>query len=229
MLDGRGRARIADFGLAVRAEEAAGRGEVAGTLAYMALFTGRRPGRPPEPPPALVRDLDPAIERVILQCLEPDPRARPSVLHVAAALPGGDLLAAARAAGESSGPPSPGSSTSLWSPTYGDSGRRRSSRGRASWRAAGATRWWAGTCSSAARWAPSTRACRGSPRPCRCCGGAPPWRLPCAAGCPRSAPPRPPPCSPPPPTLRSSTASPSSSCSCWRGSSCAGTAWRRRR
>jgi serine/threonine-protein kinase len=48
-----------------------------------------------------VRDLDPAIERVIERCLQTDPSRRPaSAIAVAAALPGGDPLAAALAAGE---------------------------------------------------------------------------------------------------------------------------------
>src|SRR5438093_3749526 len=56
-------------------------------------------------PSAIVRDLDPAIERVILRCLERDPDRRPaSALAVAAALPGGDPLAAALAAGETPSP-----------------------------------------------------------------------------------------------------------------------------
>jgi len=56
-------------------------------------------------PSSMVRDLDPAIERVILRCLEPDPTLRPgSALAVAAALPGGDPLAAALAAGETPSP-----------------------------------------------------------------------------------------------------------------------------
>jgi serine/threonine-protein kinase len=53
----------------------------------------------------LVKDLDPAVERVIQRCLQPDPRKRPaSALAVAAALPGGDPLAAALAAGETPSP-----------------------------------------------------------------------------------------------------------------------------
>lgn len=53
----------------------------------------------------LVRDIDPAIERVIQRCLAPDPSHRPgSALAVAAALPGGDPLAAALAAGETPSP-----------------------------------------------------------------------------------------------------------------------------
>src|SRR5436309_2046515 len=56
-------------------------------------------------PSAIVRDLDPAIERVVLRCLERDPDRRPaSALAVAAALPGGDPLAAALAAGETPSP-----------------------------------------------------------------------------------------------------------------------------
>jgi hypothetical protein len=56
-------------------------------------------------PSSVVRDLDPAVERVILRCLEHDPALRPgSVLAVAAALPGGDPLAAALAAGETPSP-----------------------------------------------------------------------------------------------------------------------------
>jgi protein kinase-like protein len=56
-------------------------------------------------PSAIVRDLDPAIERIILRCLARDPEQRPaSALTVAVALPGGDPLAAALAAGETPSP-----------------------------------------------------------------------------------------------------------------------------
>jgi serine/threonine-protein kinase len=56
-------------------------------------------------PTAAVRDMDPAVERVILRCLDRDPPRRPaSALAVAAALPGGDPLAAALAAGETPSP-----------------------------------------------------------------------------------------------------------------------------
>jgi serine/threonine-protein kinase len=59
----------------------------------------------PSKPSSVVKDLDPAVERVILRCLEPEPRSRPvSALSVAAALPGGDPLAAALAAGETPSP-----------------------------------------------------------------------------------------------------------------------------
>src|SRR3989442_10125890 len=56
-------------------------------------------------PSSVVRDLDPAVERVILRCLERDPGRRPgSALAVAAALPGGNPLADALAAGETPSP-----------------------------------------------------------------------------------------------------------------------------
>jgi hypothetical protein len=56
-------------------------------------------------PTSAVRDMDPAVERVILRCLDRDPQRRPpSALAVAAALPGGDPLAAALAAGETPSP-----------------------------------------------------------------------------------------------------------------------------
>ncbi|PYY08879.1 MAG: hypothetical protein DMG61_23500, partial [Acidobacteria bacterium] len=56
-------------------------------------------------PTRVVHDLDPLVERVILRCLEADPQKRPkTALQIAAALPGGDPLAAALAAGETPSP-----------------------------------------------------------------------------------------------------------------------------
>ena len=143
MIDGRGRVRITDFGLAMAAGEDLATGEVSGTPAYMApeqfagkgasvrsdvyalglvlyeLYTGRRAfdaptlaelraqkeAATPTAPSEIARDIDPIVERVIRRCLEKDPRQRPaSVVQVAAALPGGDPLAAALAAGETPSP-----------------------------------------------------------------------------------------------------------------------------
>ena len=56
-------------------------------------------------PSTVVEGLDPAVENAILRCLEREPADRPSSpLAVAAALPGGDPLAAALAAGETPSP-----------------------------------------------------------------------------------------------------------------------------
>jgi len=58
-------------------------------------------------PPSLsgVRDLEPAVERVVVRCLDEDPAARPpSARSVLAALPGGDPLQAAIDAGETPSP-----------------------------------------------------------------------------------------------------------------------------
>jgi len=75
----------------------------ADTLAEIVRTRAESPS--PTNPSTLVRDLDPGVERVIVRCLEPDPAMRPaSVLAVAAALPGGDPLAAALAAGETPSP-----------------------------------------------------------------------------------------------------------------------------
>ena len=57
------------------------------------------------PPTAIVKTLDPKIELAIMRCLKPQIDERPaSALAVAAALPGGDPLAAALAAGETPSP-----------------------------------------------------------------------------------------------------------------------------
>ncbi len=143
MIDGRGKARILDFGLAVVLEELRGEEALAGTPAYMApeqltgkevtqrsdiyalglvlyeLFTGKRvfeaksfqelislhEKSAPPTPSSHVKDIDPLAERVILRCLEKDPKARPtSAVQVALALPGGDPLQAALAMGETPSP-----------------------------------------------------------------------------------------------------------------------------
>jgi len=54
---------------------------------------------------SVAADIDPVVEKVIRRCLDPDPSKRPhTALAVAAALPGGDPLAAALAAGETPSP-----------------------------------------------------------------------------------------------------------------------------
>jgi len=74
---------------------------VAGTLAEMIrLQQSSSPSLT-----TVVKDIDPAVDRVIQRCLSPDPGKRPpNALAVAAALPGGDPLAAALAAGETPSP-----------------------------------------------------------------------------------------------------------------------------
>ena len=60
---------------------------------------------PATTPSTLIPDIDPGVERVIVRCLERNPARRPSsAIAVAAALPGGDPLAAALAAGETPSP-----------------------------------------------------------------------------------------------------------------------------
>jgi serine/threonine-protein kinase len=141
MIDGRGRVRLADFGLAGAATTESG--AVAGTPTYMApeLFAGQpttvksdiyalglvlyemfagkaafagatvheivRQHREATPTSLtqVVGEVDPAVDRVIQRCLAKDPAERPSsALAVSAALPGGDPLAAALAAGETPSP-----------------------------------------------------------------------------------------------------------------------------
>src|SRR5882724_10074333 len=69
------------------------------------LIEMRRNNTAPTALSSLVKDLDPLIERVVVRCLQTDPALRPSsVLQVAAALPGGDPIAAALAAGETPSP-----------------------------------------------------------------------------------------------------------------------------
>jgi len=86
-------------------------------LVLYEVFTGKRAfaekvdvvhghgDRTPSRPSSVVKDLDPVVEKVILRCLEVQPSSRPAnALAVAAALPGGDPLAAALAAGETPSP-----------------------------------------------------------------------------------------------------------------------------
>ncbi len=87
-------------------------------LVLYEIFTGKRAfaekaagvlqtreDRTPSRPTSVVKDLDPIVEKVILRCLEAEPSSRPAnALAVSAALPGGDPLAAALAAGETPSP-----------------------------------------------------------------------------------------------------------------------------
>ena len=139
MLDGLGKVRITDFGLA----GVAGESLQAGTPAYMApeqlagrevtarsdiyalglvlyeIFTGQRALdaqnlaeliRKREqsgilPPSSVVSEIHPDIETTIMRCLRPEPAQRPATaMAVSAALPGGNPLAVALAAGETPSP-----------------------------------------------------------------------------------------------------------------------------
>ena len=143
MIDGRGKARVTDFGVAVAAQEVRSDGVIAGTPTYMApeqltgkevtqqsdiyalglvlyeLFTGKRvfeansvhdmlklhDQSTPTTPSSHVKNIEPLVEKIILRCLEKDPKKRPaSAIQVAAALPGGDPLQAALALGETPSP-----------------------------------------------------------------------------------------------------------------------------
>jgi predicted Ser/Thr protein kinase len=79
-----------------------------GQVAYPAQTLAEAAQRGETPPPratSQVEGLDPAIERTIERCLDPDPARRPpTAAAVAASLPGGDPLAAALAAGETPSP-----------------------------------------------------------------------------------------------------------------------------
>jgi serine/threonine-protein kinase len=69
------------------------------------LIKLRRSDSTPTTPTSIVKDLDPVIESIIDRCIQKDPVRRPaSALQVAAALPGGDPIAAALAAGETPSP-----------------------------------------------------------------------------------------------------------------------------
>jgi serine/threonine-protein kinase len=69
------------------------------------LIKLRRLDTTPAQPTSIVKDLDPVVQRVIERCMQKDPSLRPtSALQVAAALPGGDPIAAALAAGETPSP-----------------------------------------------------------------------------------------------------------------------------
>jgi len=135
MIDGRGQVLITDFGLAVFSGQLDRAHIRDGTPAYMApeqlagkevsvqsdiyalglvlheMFTGKHAFKDgverttPASLSSLVKDIDPAVERAIIRCLDSDPSERPSsALAVAAARPGGDPVAAALAAGETPTP-----------------------------------------------------------------------------------------------------------------------------
>jgi serine/threonine-protein kinase len=143
MIDGRGRARLTDFGLALLIEDVQGVDVTGGTPAYMApeqlagqevtvksdlyalglilyeMFSGKRRFEAKTRTELMalhrdaktlslsstLRDIDPAVERVIARCLDEDPAGRPGSAHaVIAALPGGDPLQAALDAGETPSP-----------------------------------------------------------------------------------------------------------------------------
>jgi hypothetical protein len=74
----------------------------AATLAEMVRL--REESRPADIS-STVHDVDPAVQKIIQKCLDPNPAKRPSsALAVSGALPGGDPLAAALAAGETPSP-----------------------------------------------------------------------------------------------------------------------------
>jgi tRNA A-37 threonylcarbamoyl transferase component Bud32 len=129
MIDGRGHVRITDFGLAALEAEIPLSDLRSGTPAYMSpeqkagrevtprsdiyslglilheMFTGKPRRETQSAPTEIIKDLDPMIERLIIRCLEEEPKRRPqTAMAVAMALPGADPIAAALAAGETPSP-----------------------------------------------------------------------------------------------------------------------------
>jgi protein kinase-like protein len=129
MIDARGQVRITDFGLAGLAAEIPLSDVRSGTPAYMSpeqkagkevttrsdiyslglvlheMVTGKARKDTQSNPSEIIKDLDLAIERLILRCLEVDPKHCPqTALTVAMALPGADPVAAALVAGETRSP-----------------------------------------------------------------------------------------------------------------------------
>ncbi|HZE19092.1 MAG TPA: serine/threonine-protein kinase, partial [Candidatus Angelobacter sp.] len=125
MLDGRGRAKVTDFGLAVAAEAVRGQEAKSGTPGYMApeqiegsaitprtdvyalglLLHEMSTGRTPKAGDTPRSGINPSVDALILRCLEEDPTQRPaSAVEFLHALPGGDSLDAALRAGETPSP-----------------------------------------------------------------------------------------------------------------------------
>ncbi|MDQ3801177.1 MAG: serine/threonine protein kinase [Acidobacteriota bacterium] len=143
IIDGKGKARITDFGIAGLEEELKTGETRVGTPAYMSpeqitgkeisqksdiyslglvlyeIFTGkqafqadsmpellqRQQTTTPTNPSEVLKDIDPIVEKTILQCLEKNPAERPkNALQVALMLPGGNPLEAAIAVGETPSP-----------------------------------------------------------------------------------------------------------------------------
>jgi serine/threonine protein kinase len=132
MIDGRGQAKLADFGLAIAGDQAAAT-ELAGTPGYIApellrggattgrsdlyalglvlyeLLTGRKAVKDGKVVTGSVREYAPEVpvvaERAVLQCLEADPAKRPvSAGAVLVAFPAKNALEAAMARGETPSP-----------------------------------------------------------------------------------------------------------------------------
>lgn len=141
MIDGQGRVRITDFGIAAAVPRQGQQTSIAGSPSYIApevlrggapslwsdiyslglvlyecvtgrqafmaaSFADRREDRSlPLSPCATAKEVDPALERIILECMEEQPELRPSSVYaVAGALPGRDPLAAVLAEGHTPAP-----------------------------------------------------------------------------------------------------------------------------